>query len=399
MDSKKRLQEAYTPDKEGRKEKVVIGLSGGIDSKVAAYLLKIQKYDLVAVTVINSWDAYPEDQIQTMSCHIGPDKLNQIKEFCHSLSIPHIVVKAGDEFYESVVEKWMGSRLTGTKSLACWSCHELRMRILSEKMKEVHATKIATGHFAKIFQHESHGTVYVHSSNDDHYDQSAYLSRLPHDLLSHLMLPLSDLQHKEVLKLAENFGVKDFPKNVEMHRCFDQDPKTIKFIESKVPASFLKPGPVIGLATKEEFGEHLGIINYQYGKDVLPTRMNPENLLRKFSLANKALQVANADAFLKNEIHLVKCKLSEETPWHEPFKGVLKLADGEYVDCWIHPKSLNSAAVTWEGKYKVLEKDIVSVYKKRGKNAKVFLTGVVRFLPEIKEDKNEIEKVDYSSDL
>lgn len=394
------MKNAYNSDKEARKEKVVIGLTGGIDSLVSAYLLKIQKYDLYAVTVVNAWESYPGDQSKVLSCHMDEARLTKIKDFCHSLSIPLYVVKSTDEFYQSVVEKWTGSRLSGTKSTACWSCHDLRMKVLFEKKKELGAKFLATGHYAKVFHHESHGTVYVHTSNDEVYDQSALLSRLPHEIMDSLLLPLSDLQRKEVLKLAENFGLTDMPKKIQMHHCFEGNAEVIKHLEPQIAPRFLESGLILSLEATEDLGEHTGILHYQYGEEVPTSRHGSQQFLKRFGIASLNMEVATKESFMKNEVHLVQCHLAEETPWDAPFKGVMKLGDNDFVDCWIHPKSLQSVHVTWEEKRKILEKDIVSVYKKRGKNAKIFLTGKVRYLPEeIQEGDNESEKVDYTSDL
>mgnify|MGYP006194351617 FL=1 len=204
---KKKLENAYNPDKQARKEKILLGLSGGVDSFVTAYLLKIQKYDLIAVTISNSWDEVTLDQAKYLSCYLNPGRLEKIKDFCQKMNIPLQVVKSSAEFRESVIEPWMAEKALGKNSNPCWNCHELRMNLLYEKMKESGATKIATGHYAKLFHHEAHNTVFVHTSNDEVHDQSGLLSRLSHDVLKSLVLPLSDLTRKEVLKLAENFGV------------------------------------------------------------------------------------------------------------------------------------------------------------------------------------------------
>jgi tRNA-uridine 2-sulfurtransferase len=206
MDMKKKLENAYNPDKQTRKEKVVVGLSGGIDSYVTAYLLKIQKYELFAVTVVNAWDDYPSDSSEILSCHVNQQKIDELKEFCQKMGIPLQVVKATGEFKENVIEPWLADRATGRLPKQCWNCHEERMQIIYNKMVEAGATRMATGHYAKLFHHEAHGSVFVHTSNDEVNDQSALLSRLPHEILSSLILPLSDLSKKEVLKLAENFG-------------------------------------------------------------------------------------------------------------------------------------------------------------------------------------------------
>ena len=273
MDMKKKLEEAYLPDKEGRRERVVVALSGGINSLVAAYLLKIQKYDLIGVTVALNWDNYKEDASGVISCQLSKNQLDNIKKFCHQLGIPHFVVKASDEFQEEVVAKWLGHRMTGTKPNPCWNCHELRMRLLCAKMVELDAKNLATGHLAKLFRHEAHHSVYVHSSNDELHDQSSFLSRLPHEVLEKIILPLSDLQQKEVDKLAENFGLVPESKKIKIHDCFKINYVPDGYLDVNIPKKYLKTGEVIGL-DKTPMGDHLGIHHYNYGGEYTSPQLN-----------------------------------------------------------------------------------------------------------------------------
>ncbi len=401
MDMKKKLEEAYLPEKDARKKKVVVGLSGGISSFVTAYLLKIQKYDLIGVTVSTSWENYEGDQGSTLSCFMNQAKIESIQAFCHSIGIPHMVLKASDEFKDIVVENWLTSRIAGKNPVPCWSCHELRMRLLYEKMKQLGAEAVATGHFAKLFHQEAHHSVYVHSSNDEVHDQSNLLSRLPHDILASLMLPLSDLQKSEVLKLAENFGLESVPKKVEIHHCFEPSPDTNAFLEKNIPLKLRLGGELMSVDNVDSYGDHEGIDHYQYGQviEISPQyRPSATVYVSKYTVLDKKLLVGEESYFSRQEVFLTQCNITEETPWHEPLKGVMKTAQEEVVDCWVYPKNLNAAVVRWETPHKVLEGEIVSIYKKRGKNSKVFLSGKVRYIPDepVDEEGVPLAKVDYS---
>lgn len=403
MDMKKKLDETYLPDKETRKSRLVVGLSGGLNSYVAAYLLKIQKYDLIGVTVALGWDNFKDDTSGILSCHLDQPQLESIKEFCHQLGIPHVVVKASDEFKDEVVENWMTSRMTGTKANQCWNCHELRMRMLYEKMVEMEAQGLATGHLAKLFRQESHHTVYVHTSNDEVYDQSGILSRLPHDVLDKLMLPLSDLQQKEINKLAENFGLIATPKKIKMHDCFDGTNVGEAYLATNIPKRYLKAGEVVG-ADKAPVGDHQGIQHHKYG-EVFPVAHQKQNeslYVTKYTVTEKKLEISHLDYFVRKEFFLRNCKISEETSWLEPLRGVLKISETEFVECWIYPKNLGGALIELDTAHSVLEGDIVTILKKKGKNSKVYLTGMVRFIPEDKpamEEGSERAKVDYANDF
>lgn len=176
MDVKKKISDTYNSDKNGLKGSVVIGLTTSVDSLASAYLLKVQKYDLIAVTVVTGWETQSLNPEKNFSCHFSEEKLEFLKSFCHRLNISHFVEKVTSEFKYSVIDPWLGEKIVGKRSHACWDCHELRLRTLHQKMLDFNASHLATGHYAKVFRHEHNGTVFVHSSNDPDFDQSVKLS-------------------------------------------------------------------------------------------------------------------------------------------------------------------------------------------------------------------------------
>lgn len=395
MDMKKKLEDAYNPDSQTRREKVLIGLSGGVDSYVTAYLLKIQKYDLMAVTILNSWDEGIVDQEKYFSCYVTPDKLLKIKNFCHRMSIPLQIIKSSAEFKENVIEPWMADKALGKNSGLCWNCHELRMNLLYEKMKEAGATKMATGHYAKLFHHEAHDTVFVHTSNDELHDQSALLSRLSHDVLKGLLLPLSDLTRKEVMKLAENFGVIAEKPFVRMHECLGLTPEISSLLEKKLPKKILKGGEITNLDGGMNLGHHEGIHTHSFGEKI-ELRENGkvvDGIFAAFAYSEKRMIVADPDYIKRSRISLINCHFSEDVSWPEPLKGYAVVSQNNIVECWIYPKNMSAVYLEFSEKYKFLPGEIISVLKKKGKNSKVLLTGQVRLLPSEKETTEGEESV------
>jgi tRNA U34 2-thiouridine synthase MnmA/TrmU len=398
MDSKNKLNEAYSPDKNSQKEKVVVGLNGGVDSIVTAYLLKIQKFDLIGVTVSND---FPTGQSGFMSCHLDQAKIDKIKDFCHTLGIPHQLVKPIDEFDNDVLEPWINSRITGTNSSPCWSCHELRMKSLYQRMKVMGAKYIATGHYAKIFRHESLGSVFLHTSNDERYDQAPLLSRLPHEILDCLMLPLSDLQKKEVLKLGENFGFTEAERAPSVHNCFKNENLT-EFLAKKIPPRFKAGGEIYYNPQDQKIAMHEGAFNYDLGSDFVHEEVKTiQGQVGKYIFKEKKLLVEAPEYFNRHKVLLFDCQIADETPWHDVLKAAVIFPDGSQKECWLQPKALRRAIVEWEGDHRLLEGDILSVSRKTGKNAKVFLTGRVKYLNEnvpVQGEEN-VPKVDHSRDF
>lgn len=399
-----RKDNPYSGANDKKQERIVVGLSGSLDSLVSAYLLKIQKYDVYAVTVAIGWGGGEVDSSGELSCFISDSRMESIQKFCKQLNIPHHIIKAYSEFEDAVVEKWIAAKATGSVSLACWTCHELRMKILHQKMKDLGIKNFATGHFAKIFHHEAHQTFYVHSSNDEENDQSSMIAKLPHEILSSLKLPLSDLQKKEVLTLGENFGLTSYEKKIKMHKCFPDSIKTLEYFKKSVPKSFLEQGSVTELDESDSWEEHQGIHHYNYGQDMssLTHGRSEKGYLAGFSFKEKKLLIGNEDFFKRNRVLLINCQFTEETKWLEPQIGVIKFRKDKFQDCWIYPKEHNSALIEWSEEEALKEGEVLTVFKKKGKNAKLLLTGVTRFLPQEpageqnEEDEVIDDKVDYT---
>jgi tRNA-specific 2-thiouridylase len=404
MDMQKKLDETYVPDKKGRKEKIVIALSGGLDSYVMAYLLKIQKYELIGVTVMNVWDNYPGDASKILSCHLTQEKLDEIKEFCHKLGISHHVIKELSQFKEEVVESWMADKVLGRFPTPCWNCHELRMKILHQTMVDMGAKYLATGHFAKLFHHESHGSVFVHTSNDEENDQASLLSRLPHEILNGLILPLSDLTKKEVLKLAENFGLIENESKIKIHQCFKWNDEMKQIFETKIPKKFRQDGDITGIDKASNLGHHEGVHFHALG-ETFNFRENGRPVtgyFGEFSYLDKRMVIVKEDFFKRDSLLLINCRFSEEVSWLEPIKGFLMIDGKTFIDCWIHPKTLATVYLELPEEHKFISGMVLSVLKKKGKNSKIYLTGEVQLLPPapLDEDGNKIiPKINHGIDF
>ncbi|MES2525976.1 MAG: hypothetical protein V4598_02780 [Bdellovibrionota bacterium] len=385
------------PDKAARKERIVVGLSGGIDSMVSAYLLKIQRYDLIGVTIAPQLDDYPKEQSSILSCGISEKKLESLAAFCHSLGIPHYIVRIPSQFKDAVVERWVARKAAGEMPDQCWECHALRMEFLHGKMKELGGKHLATGHFAKIFRHDAEALTYVQTSNDEGNDQSALLSRLPQEILKDLMLPLSDLQKKEVLKLAENFGAVETEKLLTPFHCFPENPDTIEYLEKKLPARFRKEGVVV-TESEERMDDHEGVHHFRKGAQITVTDDRVPLLFVRYITADRKMIIGPASFFERSRIVLRSCQIPPETPWLTPFRGVL-VKEGKQFEAWFYPKSLNSCVVEFDSPVSVMEGETLSVLKKKGKNARVLLSGCACFIDEEKPEGDGNVKVDYARDF
>ncbi len=398
MNGPNKLTETYLPDKSARKEKIIVGLSGGMDSLVSAYLLKIQRYDLIGVTVVPAWDEIPGSNSSLFSCALSEKNIEALSAFCHQLGIPHHVIRIPLEFREVVVERWMARKAAGELPDQCWMCHELRMSFLHSKMKELGGKILATGHFAKIYKTDADSFTYVQTSNDEIHDQSALLSRLPQEILRDLMLPLSDLQKKEVIKLAENFGVNSSEGKIPPFKCFPEQESTINFLTTHIPQRFQKIGEMVS-DTEDRFPEHEGVIRYRKGEKLVETADRKPLFFARYSTNDTKILLKNPEWFLKSKIILRQCVVPADAPWKIPFRAVL-FKEGQFHEGWFFPKTLNSCLVELDAPVSLVEGETVSIFKKKGKNSRILLTGLVIYVDEeIQDGETPNVQIHYDRDF
>lgn len=385
---------------------VIVGLSGGLNSAVAAMLLKIQKIDLIAVTIQGS-APYGANPAKNFACHIDANKLQKIKDFCHSLNIPHHIVMADDLFAEKVTERWISQKICGAIKDQCFSCHKMRMMMLYEKMIECEAERIVTGHFAKVYTNPTTSEVSISSANDEFHDQSALLSMVPKEILAKLVLPLSDLSTKEVTKLAENFSLNFEQPIIKIHECFPHNKESIDFLESKVSRFLRENGDIYDYGREHNLGPHEGIHTLEFEKEIHTQGRNGNSSdhykMAKFSMRDKVLEVAPQDHFISSGMHLTQCDIQQGVNTSFPFKAYAHIGD-QFYEAMVYPKNLGSVYVELNESLTLPIGERVSCYKKKGKNSKVFLSGVIKRIgkfhfvertDDIENDKEVESNVDH----
>jgi hypothetical protein len=367
MEQKKNSKQGSVSERFSQNDKVLIGMSDSLDSLVAAYLLKIQRHNLVAVTIVNIWDDAVHAQTDGLSCYYTDEQIKFIRDFCHKLDIPHQILRLGDEFIEKVVEAWVADLLENKSPKHCFKCHDLKLTALLTKMKEVGASRFATGHYAKLFQLDSHSPNVVHTSNDLLHDQSSLLSSLPADLLAHLMLPLAELTKKEVLLLADNFGIQTPFSQPASKNCLNFSPALFSALEKRVPKDLALK---LGVISKE--GQSIGL-----------------GLFEKI----------NQNSKLDNKVWVINCHVSFSCHSADPFSGYMMTKDHQIIDCWIYPKTISTYYLEFSENFNFKAGEVVSILKKKGKNSKVFFSGELRLIPDEEEGENGVTKVDPTLDF
>ncbi len=236
-------------------KKVLLGMSGGVDSSVSAILLKEQGYDVVGITL----------QLFAGSCCNLETNLDA-KNVCKSIGISHITYDLRDEFKCRVIDDFINEYSNQRTPNPCIECNKyMKFGAMFEKAKELGCDYIATGHYAKIEYSDKYNQNVLKKSNSIAKDQSYVLYNIPRKLLDNVVFPLGNFSSKdEIRSIARKYGLKVANKPDSEDICFIPDGNYKKFLEEN---SDLKPtkGNIV-TRNGEILGEHNGLYKYTIGQ-------------------------------------------------------------------------------------------------------------------------------------
>jgi len=238
------------------KNRVLIGMSGGVDSSVAALLLKEQGYEVIGTTL----------ELFTGSSCCNTETYMDAKNVCNSLQIPHFIYNYQEEFKKYVIQDFINCYSNGKTPNPCIECNKyMKFGLMYEKAKELGCNYIATGHYAKTEYSTEYKKWVLKKSKAGKKDQSYVLWNMPQDLVEHVLFPLSDFENKEQIRaMAKKHDLKVANKPDSEDICFVPDGNYKKFLENN---SNLKPknGNIVN-AKGEILGKHTGLYNYTIGQ-------------------------------------------------------------------------------------------------------------------------------------
>lgn len=244
-------------------KKVVVGMSGGVDSSVTALLLKKQGYDVTGVT-LNIWQRDDKSNTCDKSC-CGIEAVNDARRVCDKLDIPYYVFDFRDIFKEKVIDYFAFEYMNGRTPNPCNACNRfVKFEALLNKAISLGIDYIATGHYARVDYNKDTGRYFLRKSVTLDKDQTYALYNLTQEQLSRLVMPLGEFTKPEVRKMAEEAGLVNAKKSESQDICFIEDNNHYKFIQEKynyIPAkgNFVwKDGKILG--------KHDGIIKYTIGQ-------------------------------------------------------------------------------------------------------------------------------------
>ena len=242
--------------------RVVIGMSGGVDSSVAALLLKEQGYDVVGLFMRN-WDSLVNNDIEgnpNLDNNICPQEqdYNDALEVCKELDIPLHRIDFIKEYWDNVFTYFLEELKKGRTPNPDLMCNKyIKFDAFIKEAKKLGADYIATGHYANT----KDGHLY--RAKDLNKDQSYFLAQLTSKQLENVLFPLGYIEKPEVRRLAEENNIATAKKKDSTGICFIGERNYQKFVQNYLKKN---PGKIIDVDTKEVIGEHEGLMNYTIGQ-------------------------------------------------------------------------------------------------------------------------------------
>lgn len=243
-------------------KKVVIGMSGGVDSSVAAIMLKKQGYEVIGLFMRN-WDTSVNGDFlgnPDLADSICPQEqdYNDALEVCKKLDIPLHRIDFVKEYWDYVFTYFLEELKNGRTPNPDIMCNKyIKFDMFVREAEKLGAEYIATGHYARMKDGKLLRAV------DLNKDQTYFLSQVSQKQLENVLFPIGDMEKPEVRKIAEEYGLITASKKDSTGICFIGERNFTKFLENYLPNT---PGKVIEIDTKEVIGEHVGLMYYTIGQ-------------------------------------------------------------------------------------------------------------------------------------
>ena len=278
--------------------RVVVAMSGGVDSSAAAALLKAQGHEVIGIT-LRVWSY--ESTAQCGSC-CSPDDIDDARAVAEKLGIPFYVANVEELFKDRVVTPFVQNYLTGKTPIPCVACNQdVKFGFLLKRARQLGA-KLATGHYAQVSEQD--GRFVLTRGADVAKDQSYFLFTLGQDELKDLIFPVGHLTKPEVRAIAEAHGLVTTHKPESMEICFVPDGDYARFVE-KVAGP--QPKGEVVTSDGEVLGAHDGIHKFTIGQRKGLSIAHSEKLyVQRLDAAKNQVVVGPADEAARGSFHLLR---------------------------------------------------------------------------------------------
>ena len=286
-------------NKPKKETKVVVAMSGGVDSSVVAALMKNEGYDVTGIT-LKLYDDSKQSK-EGRQCCAGQDILDA-KRVSENINIDHKILFYQKKFKSEVIDSFIDSYAAGETPIPCVQCNQtVKFRDLFKYAKEMKADALITGHYVTRVQSNGHASMY--RAKDQNRDQSYFLFSTTQEQLDFLRFPLGEIDKSETRAIAEKLKLNVATKPDSQDICFVPNGDYASVIKKFRPESF-KPGKILDTEGKQ-IGVHDGIINYTIGqrKGIKISSSNPLYVVN-IDAENNTIIVGNKECLEIKEIKL-----------------------------------------------------------------------------------------------
>jgi tRNA-specific 2-thiouridylase len=319
------------------KKKVLVGLSGGLDSTISALLLQEQGYEVIGV----HFQLWHDDKAEKTEKTLPENKCCSMRDLmlartvAKQLNIPFFVFDFRQRFFREVVEKFLQDFSKGLTPNPCVECNRsIKFGYFLEKMQELGCDFVATGHYVqKIFNPEKK-RYEVLAGKDKYKDQTYFLYTLTQKKLAHTLFPMAEFTKDEVREIARKKGFASFAEKRESQGvCFYAEGSHLPFLHRHIPQAFIS-GDILDIATKHEkvpqvLGEHAGVLNFTKGQRArLSGLANPKYVVDIDVSTNEVWVGGNDDLFSDTAEIITISRVFDTTEELEAEKILVKIRHG-----------------------------------------------------------------------